>query len=90
MLQQIREDPRFDHICIVLLSVYGDIPTATEALQLGAFQFLTKPVKFECLKTTLSLGIAGKAPRAKRKAVSGIELETLIERMRRCFMMQPL
>lgn len=38
---------------VILITGYGDIETAVEAMKNGAHDFLTKPIKFEALETTL-------------------------------------
>lgn len=40
-------------IKIVMLTGFGSIATAVEAIKLGAFQYLTKPVSFDVLVETL-------------------------------------
>ena len=41
-------------ICI-LLTAYGSVETAVEAMKVGAYDFLTKPVDFTMLKEKLNL-----------------------------------
>ena len=48
LLKKIREfDPR---ICVVLMTAYGSIEGAVEAMKLGAFDYLKKPVDLDELK----------------------------------------
>lgn len=51
LLGNIRElDPA---IPVILVTAYGDIPTAVESVKRGAFDFITKPFSFEQLRITL-------------------------------------
>ena len=38
---------------IVIISAYGDMPNIRKAMNLGAFDFITKPVEFSDLETTI-------------------------------------
>jgi two-component system response regulator AtoC len=51
LLKKIREfDPR---ICVVLMTAYGSIEGAVEAMKLGAFDYLKKPVDLDELKNLI-------------------------------------
>jgi len=58
---QIIEDTRNQHpnISIVMVTGYGTVETAVEAMKLGAFDYLTKPFELEDLKRTVDRGLAG-------------------------------
>ena len=43
----------FGHIPVVMLTAYGTVDTAVEAMKSGAFDFLTKPLDNEALKSIL-------------------------------------
>ncbi len=50
-MQQLKaRDPR---VPIIILTAFGDIPKAVEAVKQGAYDFLTKPPEFERLITVL-------------------------------------
>jgi len=42
---------------VVLMTAFGDVDTAVEALRAGAFDFITKPISFDHLKSTLERAI---------------------------------
>ncbi len=54
---QILEIMRRKGAVVILLTGYGDIPTAVRAMQLGAENFLTKPVDLPHLVATVERGI---------------------------------
>lgn len=41
------------HIPVIILTAFGDIPTAVEAVKQGAYDFITKPPEFDRLITTI-------------------------------------
>ena len=64
----------------VLLTAYGSITDAVQAVKLGAYDFVSKPVKLNQLETVIEAALAQKAPAAvpekvqvpPAKAVSGV------------------
>lgn len=54
---QILEVMREKRAMVILLTGYGDIPTAVQAMQLGAENFLTKPVDLPHLVATVERAI---------------------------------
>ena len=48
---------RHDHLSIVVLSAYGSIETAVEALRSGAYDFLTKPIESDQLFRMVEKGL---------------------------------
>lgn len=67
LLREYREaDP---DLVVVMLSAHGDIPTAVEAVKLGAHHFIEKPPKLEEILITLAHGLE---TRALRRTVSGL------------------
>ncbi len=54
---------------IIIVTAYGDIPTAVDAIKQGAYDFLTKPPDFERLIITI------------KKAVERFELEKAVKRL---------
>jgi DNA-binding NtrC family response regulator len=54
---QILETMRQKRALVILLTGYGDIPTAVRAMQLGAENFLTKPVDLPHLVATVERAI---------------------------------
>jgi len=47
LLKRIKHGPMADDIEVVMMSAYGSIPVAVEAVKLGAFDFITKPFRNE-------------------------------------------
>ena len=45
-LRWIRQHPRFEHLCVVMLTSVDELRDATRAYQLGANSFLVKPLDF--------------------------------------------
>lgn len=54
---------------IIIVSGYGDIPTAVESIKLGAYDFIVKPPKFDRLVFTL------------RRAIEKLELKRAVNRL---------
>ena len=46
LLKRIKQDPLAD-VEVIMMTAYGSIPVAVEAVKLGAFDFLTKPFRNE-------------------------------------------
>ena len=44
---------RFANLPVIVMTAYGNLDTAVEALRSGAFDFVTKPVELELLKASL-------------------------------------
>jgi DNA-binding NtrC family response regulator len=47
LLKRIKKDPASESIDVIMMTAYGSIPVAVEAMKLGAFDFLTKPFRNE-------------------------------------------
>ena len=48
-----RVKQRFVHLPVIVMTAYGSLETAVEALRAGAFDFVTKPVELALLKASL-------------------------------------
>lgn len=59
-LQSLRQDLK-----VVMVSAYGDLDNIRAAMNLGAFDFVTKPIDFEDLKTTIAKTMDAVAERRK-------------------------
>ncbi len=59
---------------VIIVTAYGDIPTAVESVKKGAFDFITKPFSFDQLRITLD--------RAKRYKILTDENKRLKEQLR--------
>ena len=58
---QVRVDKEYDQLFalnpdlqVVMVSAYGDMPNIRQAMNRGAYDFLTKPINFEDLETTIA------------------------------------
>jgi DNA-binding NarL/FixJ family response regulator len=60
-LQELKKiDP---HIPIIILTAFGDIPTAVEAVKQGAYDFITKPPEFDKLITIIKRAVEMRRPK---------------------------
>lgn len=67
VMQELKKmDP---DIPIIIVTAYGDIPTAVEAIKLGAYDFIVKPPKFDRLVFTL------------KRAIKELELKRSVRRL---------
>ncbi|MCI0564632.1 MAG: response regulator [Nitrososphaera sp.] len=57
---------------LIILTAYGSIPNAVEAMKLGAIDFLEKPVTPETVRTTVARVLSGEA-RARVEEAEGID-----------------
>jgi adenylate cyclase len=57
-LQSVRQDLK-----VVMVSAYGDLDNIRAAMNLGAFDFVTKPIDFDDLKTTIAKTVEAIAER---------------------------
>jgi len=83
---QILEIMRRKRAMVILLTGYGDIPTAVRAMQLGAENFLTKPVDLPHLVATVeraiekldlrreNIRLRGMVPTARRRVLQVVAL----------------
>lgn len=63
-----------EHLPVVMVTAHGDIPTAVEAIKIGAHDFITKP-HIERLEEILKSAIdASAGKRVKKTAIAGHEL----------------
>jgi two-component system response regulator AtoC len=50
----------FPEICVVMITAFGDIETAVEAMKEGAFDFVTKPINLDQLLLVIHKGLESK------------------------------
>jgi len=56
---------------VVVLTGYGDVPTAVEAMRLGAYTFLEKPVEVDDLSRLISEALGEGGPETEGLAIDG-------------------
>lgn len=61
LLKRIKQGPLAD-LAVVMMTAYGSIPVAVEAVKLGAFDFLTKPFRNEDIFPLLARLERGRVP----------------------------
>ena len=59
LLQTVKE--RWPEVIVIVVTAYGSIQTAVEAMQLGAFDFLSKPYENQELQVKFDKAVAQKA-----------------------------
>ena len=73
LLKQIKQGPAAD-MEVIMMTAYGSIPVAVEAVKLGAFDFLTKPFRnedlFPLLGPNRAAAASGARPRRGRSSSS--------------------
>lgn len=57
---------RYPDLPVVIMTAYGTIPQAVEAIRSGAFEFVTKPFDLDSVKKTIQLALDGHEPGAKK------------------------
>jgi two-component system, NtrC family, nitrogen regulation response regulator GlnG len=67
---------RWPESAVIVMTAYGDLPTATRALRQGAFEYLVKPFDLATARSTLNRAITRRE--LVRKAPGGDEAEELI------------
>ncbi len=72
-LEVLREIKRFDeHSIIIVISGHGTISTAVEAVKMGAYDFLEKPLSFDKVIEVITRAIAGESHH--RAEVGGVTI----------------
>lgn len=72
-LRRIKESP--DAPAVVLITAFGDVPLAVEAMKLGAEDFVTKPWDNDELKAKLRRAVAANRQARKERQAMGKVLE---------------
>lgn len=65
------------HIPVIVLTAFGDIPTAVEAVKQGAYDFITKPPEFDNLIATIKEVVEMRRTKKDIPALSSREKEVL-------------
>lgn len=59
VLRWVRKQNRLRDLCVIMLTAYGQVQSAVDALKLGAFQYIEKPIEhLGQLRSILAAGIA--------------------------------
>src|ERR1035441_2030429 len=67
ILRWIHNEPGLENLCVVMVTAFGNVPTAIESLRLGAFAYLQKPFQLTELAATLEAGVVEQRMRAVRR-----------------------
>lgn len=78
---------QFPDIPVVIMTAYGTIPQAIEAIRNGAYEYITKPFDLDTVKKVIGLALEGhvpgqpkaKRPRGKGKAESAVSRTFIAE-----------
>jgi DNA-binding NtrC family response regulator len=73
ILRMVKAGERFEEV--VMITAFGSLETATEALSLEVYDYITKPFKKEHLTTTVS-----RALRCQRMRREALQLMSIVER----------
>ena len=65
-LQQLRS--RFPDVYVVMMTAYGTSQTSIDAIRAGAFEYLTKPLDLDQLRTVIRHALAAKQSREQTSA----------------------
>ncbi|MCH5377668.1 MAG: response regulator, partial [Planctomycetes bacterium] len=60
LLKRLKANPDNEDVAVILMTAYGSIPVAVEAMKLGAFDFVTKPFRNEDVFPLISRIEAGR------------------------------
>jgi signal transduction histidine kinase/CheY-like chemotaxis protein len=74
LFRDLRSDPAFDQLAVVFLTAFGTPQNSAEMVQLGAFQYLTKPVPLDNLVPTLAAAMAWQRSLALRRALPASDI----------------
>lgn len=78
LLEHLRVD--YPRLIAIIISAYSDLPNLRAAMNLGAYDFITKPVNFPDLNLTLQKAI--REVETVRQAAKSRELQVLNDRLR--------
>jgi DNA-binding NtrC family response regulator len=66
-----RVQARYPDVVCLLLTAYGSVETAVEAMKQGAYDFLTKPVNLDHLEVVLERALQSRAMKARVQELEG-------------------
>lgn len=76
LLRQINE--RWPQVPVVIMTAYGTIPQAVQAMRDGAFEYLTKPIDLNVLKKVVASAMESKTGAKPKKSAAGSKEFSLI------------
>ena len=71
VLEQLRSDAAGDEPLVVMATAYGEIENAVQAVKLGAFDYLTKPIQLGALVLTVKKALETRQLRRRAEGFSG-------------------
>ena len=71
VLERLRGDAPGDEPLIVMATAYGEIENAVQAVKLGAFDYLTKPIQLPALVMTVRKALEARRLRRRADGLSG-------------------
>lgn len=79
LLENLRTD--YPQLISIIISAYGDLPNIRAAMNLGAYDFVTKPINFTDLNITIQKAI--REVETVRQAAKAKELQLMNEQLRK-------
>jgi DNA-binding NtrC family response regulator len=73
-LQAVRS--KFPQVYVVMMTAYGTSQTSIDAIRLGAFDYLTKPLDLDTLRSIIAKALASQQVRDASREASGAEAAT--------------
>src|SRR5919206_735980 len=71
VLERLRSDAPGDEPLVVMATAYGEIENAVQAVKLGAFDYLTKPIQLPALVLTVKKALEARRLRRAAGGFSG-------------------
>ncbi|GEJ57808.1 sigma-54-dependent transcriptional regulator [Anaeromyxobacter diazotrophicus] len=71
VLERLRADGHGDEPLVVMATAYGEIENAVQAVKLGAFDYLTKPIQLPALVLTVKRALEARRLRRRADGFSG-------------------
>jgi len=73
LLREIKQ--RIPSVPVVIMTAYGTIPQAVQAIREGAFEFVTKPFDLDAVKKIVALALASESPKRRGSKPSAADDE---------------
>ncbi|HEX9289291.1 MAG TPA: sigma-54 dependent transcriptional regulator [Anaeromyxobacteraceae bacterium] len=72
VLERLRADAAGEEPLVVMATAYGEIENAVQAVKLGAFDYLTKPIQLPALVMTVKKALEARRLRRRAEGFSGV------------------